>query len=377
MANYEFRACSLRTGRVLANLPLVSVTAEKRLDQGRFSGSLWLPSALPNSPDRDERLGQCRVSLSNTTPATTSILVLRDGNIMGEWIIWTRDRTQRPVPLTGLEFKSWFDHSVVDGFPTYTNIDQLQLAYQLALHAASKPLAPLMTVENPGTSGNVVPKAEYPTGSEYVGKILEDLSDDLNGFDWWIDTTWDTTQDLPTVKRTVRFQNPRRGRTLQARIDVPAQTPGQSGVAFGLTEDGTRVATTVYMTGTGEGETQLVSRGTNNDLLQSYPPLDYIDSRSSYDVQVLLDAQAQAVAAAARTPELPTTVRVRADGDMQLGTYEPGDFLPLVVEPYELFPDGYRNTIRVLGFTMSPPDGGRTEMVDVEIQSGDASGFDP
>lgn len=377
MAQYSARAVSLRTGRVVVeNLPLTGISAGRRLDGGRFTASLMTPPVAPAEPKRTRDLAACRDLINATTPAVMTVLLVRGNVIMGEWLIWTRDRSQRPIPIEGLEISSWFARAAVDGFATLTNVDELQLAKALVDHALAKPFAPPMLVEDPGVSGNIIPKAEYATGSEYVGNILDELGSAIDGFDWWVDTDWDNSSELPTVTRTVRFAHPRRGRTLQSRIDIPARGPGQSGVSFGLTEDATKVTTTVYMTGTGEGDKQLVARGQNNDLYVSYPPLDFIDSRASYDTQVLLDAQASAVAAASRTPDLPTSVLLRAGGDLELGTYQPGDVVPLVMQPWENFPDGYNAPVRILGYTMSPPADGATELVDVEISSEDASVFD-
>lgn len=370
---YAAKACSLRTGRVVADLPLVNISAQRRLDPGQFSAGLKLPAAAPAGQQRALDLAKCRTLINATTPAVMTVLILRNGMILGEWLLWSRDRSQRPISLSGLEIRSWFDHAAVDGFTTMTNVDEMVLAKALVDNALAKPFAPPMTVETPPVSGNVIATAEYPTGSDYVGNILNELGGALDGFDWWVDTEWDNTALLPTVKRTVRFNHPRRGRLLQERIDVPARAPGQSGVSFGLTEDAAKVATTVYMSGTGEDDAQLVARGQNNDLYVSYPSLDLIDSRASYDIQELLDAQAAAVAAVSRSPELPATLRLRADGSMPLGTYQPGDSLPVVVEPWENFPDGFNETVRIVGYTITPPAGGATDNVDVEIERDDTS----
>lgn len=375
-AKYTFRACSLRTGRIGVELPLTGVTATVALDEpGDLQASLKLPAIVPDDPTREAKLDACRELLNATTPGVMSVLVIRDGMLLGEWIIWTRDLEQNPVPITGKQFRSYYDHVAVDGFGVLNNVDQMILAYLLAQNVAQQPTTPLMLVEAPAASGNVVPKAEYDTGSEYVGKIITELGDELNGFDWWVDTEFDNAATLPTVQRTTRFRNPGRGRRLQSRIDVPATREGQSGVKYGQLEDATRVATTVYMTGTGEGDAQLVARGRNNDLLQSYPPLHVIDSRSSYDVQSLLDAQANAVAAASRSPQVPTSILVRADGDLQLGSYSPGDLCPIFVEPRSTYPDGVTRDVRIVSYSIAPPERGGTEMVNVQIDTGDTLGI--
>lgn len=376
MARYECKAVSLRTGRVLSTpLPLTAVSAQRRLDHGNFSATLRLPTAAPSGVQRKTDLAICRDLIAATTPNVMSVIVVRDGRIMGEWWITTRDRQNNPPTITGREVGYWFHRAAVDGFTTMTNADQLDVAVALADNALAKPFAPPITVEAPGLSGNVIDKAEHLTGTAYVGDILTEYASALDGFDWWVDTDWDNTATVPTVKRTLRFGYPRRGRLLPGRIDVPARTVGQSGVKYGVAEDGAQVSTTVYMTGTGEGDTQLVSRGQNNDLYSAYPSLDLIDSRADYGSQQLLDAAAAATAATARTPEVPNSVRVRADGDLTVGLYAPGDSVPLSMEPWECFPDGYAATVRIVGFTLMPPQDGATEMVDLEITRDDAGAF--
>jgi hypothetical protein len=371
MAQYAVKAVSLRTGRVLGDVPLTQIRAEKRLDVGAFSASLRLPRAATVQPQRSRDLAKCRGLLAATTPGVQTVIVVRDGKILGEWWLETRDRSQSPMPIGGHELKQWFFRAAVDGFATMTNVDQLTLAVALANNALAKPFAPPITVEDPGLSGNIITKAEHPTGSAYIGDIINDYATAIDGFDWWVDTDWDTTATVPTVKRTLRFAWPRRGRLIQARIDVPARSAGQSGVSAAVTEDVSRLATTVYMTGTGEDDTQLVSRGQNNDLYAAYPSLDFIDDRADFEDQAVLDAATAAEAAGMRTVELPTTIRVRATGDVPLGVYEPGDTLPVAVEPVENFPDGLTENVRIVGFAIQPPAAGATEMVDIELTRDD------
>lgn len=376
MARYELKAVSLRTGQVLSSLPLVNISATRALDHGDFSASLKMPTVAPDGPQRDADLEKCRNLIAATTPDVMTVIVLRDGNVMGEWWITGRDRNQSPIALTGKEIGSWFYRAAVDGFTTLTNQDQLTVAVALANNALAKPFAPPILVEDPGLSGLLIDKAEHPTGSAYIGDILDDYGNAIDGFDWWVDTDWDNSVALPTVKRTLRFGWPRRGRQLQGRIHVPARHAGQSGVRFGTTEDGSRVATTVYVTGTGEGDTQLVSRGQNNDLYDAYPSLDRIDNRSDFDSQALMDATSAAIAAATRSPDVPSSVRVRADGDFPLGLYSPGDSVPLKMDPWQNYPDGYDGIVRISSYTIAPPSAGATEIVDVQLVKDDAGVFD-
>lgn len=367
---YVFKAVSFRTGAVVADLPLTAVSGQVHVDGGRLTADL---------PLAGRELDECREYLNATTPDLFTILAVRDGVIMGEWMIWTRDRdnSKDPVKLGGVEVRSWFEHVAVDGWVKRINADALTVAHDLAALALNRPPGiDAMTVDAAGTSGNVIPEADYPTGTNHVGKIMDELGQSINGFDWWVDTQWDTTAATVKVKRTVRFGYPRRGRVLQALIDLPRVTPGQSGVKFGLTEDGTKVATAVYMTGTGEGESQLVSRGLNSDLFATYPVMDRIESMSDYGQQKMLDAMTSAMAAASRSPELPTTVTLKANGDLGLGSFQPGDVAPAKLEACENFPDGYTGAVRILGYTMAPPADGLTETVDVEITKDNASVFD-
>lgn len=378
MPRYAYKAVNWRTGRVVADLPLTAGSFQCHLTGGRMDASLPLAQlALPAS--HSDRWAPCRDMLGATTPDLNTVLLVRDGKIMGEWMIWTRERsnTKDPVKLGGVQVQSWLEHVAVDGWTKRTNRDALTVAHDLAQLALDRPPGiDAMTVASVGTSGNVIPTVEYPDGSNYIGKLIDDLADGINGFDWWIDTQWDPDQATPHVKRTIRFGYPRRGRALQAYIDLPRFVPGQSGIEFSLTEDGTQVATAVYVTGTGEGDTQLVSRGLNSDLFATYPIMDRIDSRADQDQQVLLDAYSAAEAAASRSPDLPTSVTLRADGDLQLGSYEPGDSLLAKAEACANFPDGYQAMVRILGYTMTPPQDGNTETVQVEIGRDDSSAFD-
>lgn len=363
---WSFFAASLRTGRIIGELPLVNFSGQCRLDGGRLSASM---------PLMGRTIEVRRALLSATSPGIMTVVADRGGRVMGEWLIWTRDRGngKQPVDLTGVEVRSFFKHIVIDGFTTLTNIDETALAQGLLQHALDRPPGIACDIETPLPSGRSIATAEYDDGSAYVGDIVDELAIAVDGFDWYVDTEWDNASPVKAVKRTARAQYPRRGRMLNASIDVPL-AKGGSGVTFNLTEDAERLATTAYVTGNTVDGAYLLSRGLNADLLESYPALERIDSRSDYDDQDILDAVAAAEAAASRTPDAPTTVSVLADGDLQLGSYIAGDSVTARVEACANFPDGYAKQVRILGFTMTPPADGKTETVQLEIE-GEDGGF--
>lgn len=84
MATYIYLATDLRSGAVLAELPLTNVSLVRQLN-GAGTFKAQLPLGDPNVAKIDP--------IGSTQPNRTAVWVDRDGALMGAGIIWTRKFT--------------------------------------------------------------------------------------------------------------------------------------------------------------------------------------------------------------------------------------------------------------------------------------------
>ena len=125
MSQYRYLLANLVTGLVYSELELTNVSAERGLLPGGFSADLPL-AHLP--------LTLRKRYIDETQPGKFTVLVLRDGECLGEWIVWKRVRTNTvaPVQLSGQEFVSYLDHRLVTRLnqTPVTDVEQFKKEYQ-------------------------------------------------------------------------------------------------------------------------------------------------------------------------------------------------------------------------------------------------------
>lgn len=372
-AQWTFYVCEVTTGRLVAELPLVNVSAQRHLKRGTFSADL--PLGLAGDPDATEfdrfhaQQAQLRELLQTTTPAKYSIVVDRDGTPLGEWIIWQRTRGN-PTKLQGVEFGSLLGFQPMPGV-TFSGVDQFTIAqYMAQVGFGPANVAGSSAVSIPTSLSGVLRDRTYEAGdSTMVLQRLDELSDVDDGFDWTVEVQWVSIGGVRYISRTLQLSYPRAGMNRSIILDQPG--PGGSGGAilgFDLQEDGTNLANRAMAFGSGDGLKKVIGVATNSALITAgYPAMTAVATYSSVSVPATLNGHARSLLSLSQSPELPPTVTIRGDVEPEIGSYTLGDIVRVQVDPRPEYPDGYNEDVRIQGWTFTPGVG--PEIVPLEITS--------
>lgn len=384
MTQWTYYVCEVTTGRLVGELPLVNVSAQRHMKLGSFSADL--PLEFPPPPDgqlmtEHERFQfwrpVLRERLAITAEGKYSIVVDRDGVPLGEWIIWKRDRSN-PTKLQGTEFGSLLERQPMPA-QVFKRADQFAIAQFMVRAGFGTPRVLGSTaITIPAAASPILRDRTYDPGdSTSILQRLDELSDVDDGFDWVIDSTWSSVGGARYITRTLRLAYPRLGIDQPITLDRPG--PGGSGgsiLDFELAADATDLASRVVVYGAGEGSAKVTGVATNPTLInQGYPAMTATASYSSVSVQATINGHARALLAVAQSSEQPPTVTIRGDVEPVIGTYGLGDRVMVAVEPCPELPDGYFNKVRILGWTFTPGPG--PEVVPLEVaQMSDEPGSD-
>lgn len=364
MPQYSFLACELTSGRVIAELPLTAVSAQRHLTGGQFGADL-------NLAGRD--LERCRDLLYATAPGRTSVAVSRDGKCMGEWRITKRTRGNNygPIKLQGAEVVSYLDRRLTVA-ANYAQVDQLTIARTMvrAAVAGGPGGVGAVALSVPIVTSGVLRDRRYKVAEATVGQRLRELADVNGGFDYTIETQFGSIAGAQGVIRTMQLAYPLAGIVQPFMFEqAAAGRRGGNIAAFAMDEDASALASQFWAIGAGEDADQVLGTASNLTLTAAgYPYMQGSGSWSSVSVQATIDGYARAGVDLAQIVEVPPTVTVLADGSPALGDYQLGDRCAFNVESSPQFPDGYVTAARILGWTLRPPTAG-PEVVDLEITS--------
>lgn len=373
MGVYTYLACDLITGRVREALQLTNVTATRELNTaGEFAAQMPLAGVAP-------LVAQARVDAVD--PGRSSILILRDGVPLGEWVVWEADADNdgSPYKLQGEYITSYFDQvrptfSVAAGdLPVFgwTATEQLTIAQALARQVAdpiTSSTAPAgsrgiaLTVPAVTASGVAIDQTDWPSAGKFVGPMMGELSAAVNGFDWDVDVTYDGTSSL----RSLTLSYPRRGIDSGIVLQPAEGSPGGNATHVATQSTGKRLATQVIGVGAGSGAGQVLTVANNTSMVAAYPLMQSVYTDTTVFDPNVLQKQANAQAMNSRSPLLPPQVTLRADADPVLGSYRCGDYVTLVLGKTTNFPNGYQQKLRITSIQLNPPKAG-AELVTLGV----------
>ena len=368
MARWTFYLCQATTGQVVGEVVPSTFTGKRTVSAwGDFSATINLK---PYGSQRRRDL------LTMTRPGAYTIVADRDGQPMGEWMIWKRARgnDQAPVALTGLEIGSYMDHREIGNYNA-VGTEQLTIARDLVVSAFNPPGgigAVAMNIPTPAASG--VPRVRKFSALEAtIGQRVVDLSNLDQGFDFTISYAW-ATSGPATLIRTFNLLYPQAGRITNYLFEMPDHHgSGGNATAFTLNEDATGLASKAWALGAGSGATQYIAGATNYGLTSNgYPFLETSKAWSNVARQDIIAGYSRSLLSVSQTAEMPASLTVLADADPPIGSYGLGDVVRVAVGESTNFPDGWGgptgNLTRVLGWTLDPLGGG-VEKVTLDLSA--------
>lgn len=379
-----YHACDLRSGRFLEELPLSDVQASVHLGTGQFQATLdlsaWtLPQTGGDRPAEEIRaahLEHLEHLLRATDPLRRTIVIDEDGRARGEWVITRRMRTTTSIIIAGVELPGLLARvpiSVVSDSPglRYRGWDQIAIARDLILRGLGHwgPGAPRGRVECAVVtepSGMIRDRFYLPTDGNSVLQRVNELSDVIGGFDWWIETNWGTSSGFKVAARRVRWGYPSAGTWKDVTLDWDQAGTGNV-VSIEMEEDGARLATDAVLYGAGEGPTKVIGVARSNVLTDvGYPRLVATRAATSVSTQAVADGHAQSMLRHGTSAESPPTVTVELGRGLTLDDLDRGDRVVLSVSPCPGWPRGWVGWVRVLGWSL--PDTGN-RLIELSITS--------
>ena len=297
-----------------------------------------------------------------------SIYVLREGQVVWGGILWRGARSPGApgVELHAMEFESYWDRRLLLGVYRPVQVDQLEIARALVAQSA-----PLHFGVSGILSGVLRDRAYRVRDLPVVGKVLRELADCEDGFDFNVITTADAGG---ARTRLLRFGYPRLGRPQAVNNLVFEGSILQWGDDWDAFASVTQQHEHGAQIGEGDSAAPLWAVATDDAGLARGLPLlqDVNSSHSTVLVQSTLDQYARTDLAAFPVPVTTHTVSVDGDGagigsygdipsDPVLGTYVVGD-----EARFEITDDWYRAKAdgspglsivqRILEITVHPAD---------------------
>lgn len=343
-----------------------------------------IPTPVDVPMDEDEyqaaRLVHIAQLMAACEPLTRTIVVDEevgeDGVARGEWVITRRDRTTTGVKLAGVELPGLLARipMTLIGDPPwglrFTGWDQLGIARDLILRGLSQwgPGAGRGRVECdvPLATSGVIRDRFYPLedGNSVLQRV-DELSDVIGGFDWWIETNWTTGGDgFKYARRTVRWGYPSAG---QFRDLVLDWDPSGNIADLSMEEDGSRLATDAFVYGAGESISKVIGKASSNLLTDlGYPRLAVTRAATSISDQGTADGHAGTMLRWGGSAEAPPTVTMFLGRGITLDDLGRGDRVSLIVAPCPGWPLGWEGWVRILGWSM--PDN-TTDVINLAITS--------
>lgn len=366
---FTYFTTDLRTNAALTHLPLVTPRFSTRLKTiGDLTATLPLRSLSKGRRFTSEQLVQERVRelIAGTVPNRTALWVDFGGSLVWGGIITARNYTeaQGSWQLQAKEFMWFFEDKFFHRDTGDINLrlelldtDQFEIVRQLMAHVQNKSGANINITVTTGNSGVLRDRTYRVTKYKHILEALDELSNVVNGFDYYLEVFYDTTNK--PAKRLV-LSYPRRG--VKSTTSIMFEFPGNV-ANFVYPEDGLDFATRAHANGTGEGREMLRSFQTNTArIAQGWPLYETHTAYSTIKRQSTLDDHAKADLDANDQPLTLPKLTVPVDSDYPLGSFTVGDHARVRLNSVR-FPDGFDERQRILGYAVDPD----SRMMELEM----------
>ena len=342
---YRYIFADLLTNTILGELPITGVSFNQQLNQ---AGTLQARILLSGVDGYEYNVD------ASTIPAKTVIYVDRDGVIVWGGVIWGREynSANQTLSITAREFESYFERRRITTDTVFTNVDQMTIAQALFNSAQAAPYGDIGVIVPSNTSGVLTSRTYYGYELKQVYAAAQDLSRQLDGFDFNIRSSYSSGD----IIKTLVMGYPRIG-TVYSSTNPSAVVfnfPAGNIVEYAYPEDGSIAANTIYGLGAGSNEGKLLS--TASDATKYVEGWALLEDQANYsDVTdaTLLSELAQGQVSALSYP--PTTIKVVVPAyvDPVFGTYSIGDDARLMITDSR-FPTGLDQVYRIVGLNVQP-----------------------
>lgn len=365
MADYRYVVHDVATNAALGEVPFGGVV---------YSESLYGVESFAGALDLGARSrGGARVGATwreMLRPGRSKVTILRDGQPQGSpRIVWgAAVEDGRSLRITAAGTWSYFVGElgpalVADKTYSASTDDQFAIVRDLIATAQIGAGNIGMLVAS-GDSGVKRDRVYNGYEEQKVGKLVDDLSRVIGGFDFGVTT--DMSSGAPVA--TLRMWHPRRGQTWE-----------QKGITFTLGQNlrayrwsSGAPTTTQRAIGAGEGATMLRTAAADADLLaQGYPLLERSTSYKDVSAQSTLDSHAVADRLESNAAATVWSLDLvdPSDVSMPFGAWQVGDDCKIVIPVGvdNLYPDGVEVHARIASQQVVVNDDGGPENVTLTV----------
>lgn len=361
MATYRYLFADLLTNAILAELPITGVNFTQQLNtSGTLTGRLLLSGIDAKA---------LNISAA-TIPGRTAIYVDRSGVLVWGGVLWNRqyNSSAQTLSFQAREFESYFERRKITATQVFTNTDQLTIANSLMNTAQSITNGNIGIATSLATSGVLVSRTYYGYELKNVYQAMQDLSRQLNGFDFNIQVAYDGGGN--PIKSLV-LSYPKSGTTYSAtNPSAPVfQFPSGNIIEYEYPEDALIAANTIYALGAGSNEGKLIATATDATLLAAgFPLLEQEANYSDVTDAAMLAGLATGQIKATSYP--PTTLRIVAPPSENpvFGTYVLGDECRVIITDNR-FPSTLDAIFRIVSLSVIPGEDG-PERITLTLTTG-------
>lgn len=249
MTVWKWFSCDMKTGQLIAELPLIPSGSITSLMCQDGAGSFTLPVTDPATPED--------WWLSLQPYRTVIVASVNDVIVWAGWVKSTQAQASdsASVELVCSTMEAYFQERYVDTSMSFVGTDQHTIMANLIAHANIDGIG--FAVDAPA-SGVYVESIKYDRFSDQqIYEMMTELSDLDGGPEWTVSSTWDDSSDLRRVQHTVIVRTPYLGST---PIDPAAHQftfPGNV-KEWDITEGGP-YSNVVVAGGAGDGASRIMS----------------------------------------------------------------------------------------------------------------------
>lgn len=261
---------------------------------------------------------------------------------LDSWWAYYANRTIRS--RTGMTYPATSNVGPLD--VVFTSVDQFRIVSDLLAHAASIAgggnLGLTVRMFGPGSggiSGVTRTRTYYGYERKKIAQSVQELSAQTGGFDFTVDTEWNTGTSPYQVTRYLDLYYPRRG----ASTSTPTLEHGSNVQMLRVSDDATILANPVTAVGAGQGDAALTAEAIDSASIYPAGEYPYIEDEARYrdegaEYSGNLARLADSRLAATRRPLRTAEAECTESADLQLGSVGIGDSLRVVAEfgPYSI-----------------------------------------
>jgi hypothetical protein len=374
MAKYVYVFGVLATGDVVAELPMTSVSMDMELNAaGTWRGTFYLDqTGIPNID-----------YINSTTPGKCFVCVERDSVPIWFGVITSREyqANGKAANLMARTLEYYPTKQIMDFAASYSSLDPRFIFCDLWNTLQAMPSRNVgVVIPTPSSFSGMPTKSLTVSATDYrwCADVFNDMAngDNSSGFDYTIDVTKSGTGDYT---HTMRIGNPNLGQTVNTSNLVFDYTDNGYGTTGNIdTYEETEIMGSsgnyVYVLGSGEGSSMLVSRR-NQTVAADWLRWDVKAPNKNTNDQGTLDAIANAELGIRNPPMSVIAATLRGDVDPGFGSFGLGDSCRLVInDPKHPYPNHEDVQCRIIGWSLQPTSDQTIDLVSLTFFNEDDAG---